>query len=59
MKVDIAPFRPTTILKGFALIYGLSILSCWLINRFVSMAPIGPWEGDQIAVNYWLDNVTW
>ena len=59
MKVDIAPFRPKTILKGFALIYGLSILSCWLINHVVSMALIGPWEGDQIAVNYWLDNVTW
>lgn len=59
MKVDIAPFRPKTILKGFALIYGLSILSCWLINRVVLMVPIGPWEGDQIAANYWLDNVTW
>ena len=59
MNATIAPFRPRPLLLGFVLIYGLSILSCYLVNEIVLRWPIGPWEGAGIAENYWLDNVSW
>ncbi len=49
--------RKTT--KHFILIYGLTIVSCLVLNEFVKEFPIGPWRGEEIAANYWLDNVTW
>lgn len=57
--VEVAPFRPRTALIGFAWIYGLTILSCALVNWWVTRHPIGDWAPDKIAKNFWLDNVSW
>lgn len=57
--IDVAPARLPSALKGLGLIYGLAIVSCFLVNAIVRTAPIGPWSGSQIAQMYWLDNVTW
>lgn len=54
-----APFRPGEAAKGFFWIYGLSILSCFLVNLWVTSYPIGPWQGEEIAKSFWLDNVSW
>lgn len=57
--VEVAPGRPAASLKGMLLIYGLSALSCFLLNLVVRAAPIGDWTGAKIDEMYWLDNVTW
>lgn len=57
--IDIAPARLGAFFKGFVIIYGLTILSCFLLNLVLHVAPIGPWEGSKITEMYWLDNVTW
>ena len=57
--IEIAPARLPGSLKGLALIYGLAIVSCFLVNAIVRAAPIGPWTGEQIDQMYWLDNVSW
>ncbi|WP_407499182.1 hypothetical protein [Acinetobacter baumannii] len=57
--IDIAPARLGAFFKGFVVIYGLTILSCFLLNLVLHAAPIGPWEGSKITEMYWLDNVTW
>lgn len=59
METEATPFRLRPAMLGFVLIYGLSILSCWLVNEIVRAVPIGPWRGTDIAANYWLDNVSW
>lgn len=57
--VAIAPLRMNSSVKGLVLIYGLTILSCFIVNIIVRASPIGPWSGDQINQMFWLDNVTW
>ena len=57
--VEVAPFRPAEAAQGFAWIYGLSIISCYLVNLWVTANPIGPWRGEDIAKSFWLDNVSW
>ncbi|WP_312530532.1 hypothetical protein [Paracoccus sp. (in: a-proteobacteria)] len=59
MNRSLTPFRPKIFLTGFVLIYGLTIISCYLVNEIVRYYPIGPWRGEDIAANYWLDNVSW
>lgn len=59
MEHSESTFRPRTFVNGFLLIYGLSIISCFLVNEIVKAYPIGPWRGEDIAANYWLDNVSW
>lgn len=56
---EVAPFRPRDALRGILWIYGLTIVSCFLINIWVAANPIGPWQGDEIDKNFWLDNVSW
>lgn len=57
--IEVAPARLPSSLKGLGLIYGLAIVSCFLVNMIVQAAPIGPWTGAQVGEMYWLDNVTW
>lgn len=57
--VDVAPLRLRTALHGLAWIYGLTILSCAIVNLIVKLYPIGPWTGSAINKFFWLDNVTW
>jgi hypothetical protein len=57
--IEIAPARLGNSFKGLAVIYGLTIVSCFLVNTIVRVAPIGPWLGDAVSKNFWLDNVTW
>ena len=59
MNRALTPFRPKPFLTGFALIYGMTIISCFLVNEIVKASPIGPWRGEDIAASYWLDNVSW
>lgn len=58
-QVEVAPFRPGDAARGALWIYGLSILSCYLVNLWVTANPIGPWRGEEIAKSFWLDNVSW
>lgn len=55
----VSPFRVNEAVKGFLWIYGLSIVSCYLVNLWVISNPIGPWQGEEIAKSFWLDNVSW
>ncbi len=55
----VAPLRLRTAAIGFVLIYGLSIVSCALINLWVSRYPIGDWAPQDVPKNFWLDNVSW
>jgi len=58
--IDVAPLRLGRTLWAFAIIYGLGIVTCYIVNMIVQAAPIGPWATPKdIATNYWLDNVTW
>ena len=57
-KIEVAPLRIGTAIKGLALIYGLTIVSCIILNAWMKAAPIGPWIGDDILKWYWFDNVT-
>ena len=57
--IEVAPLRLGSALKGAAWIYGLTIASCALVNLIVTHYPIGPWQGEEIAKFFWLDNVTW
>lgn len=59
MNRPLTPFRPKIFLTGFALIYGLTIISSYLVNEIVRSVPIGPWRNEDILANYWLDNVSW
>lgn len=56
--VEVAPLRLGAAAKGLVLIYGLTILSCLIINAWVKVSPIGSWTGDEILAMYWFDNVT-
>lgn len=57
-NVEVAPWRPEDAVKGLLLIYGLTILSCAIVNAWMKASPIGPWVGDEIQNWYWFDNVT-
>ena len=57
--IAIAPMRMGRSFKGLLLIYGLTILSCFIVNLIVKAQPIGDWTSAQIGENYWLDNITW
>lgn len=57
-KVEIAPLRLGTAVKGLSLIYGLTILSCFILNAWMKTSPIGPWVGEEVLSWYWFDNVT-
>ncbi|MGA0533712.1 hypothetical protein [Hansschlegelia sp. KR7-227] len=59
MSIAVAPFRPFKITRAFVAVYALTILSCWLVNVFVTAYPIGPWRGGEISKSFWLDNVSW
>jgi hypothetical protein len=59
MSAAVAPYRPSEAVRGFLWIYGLSIVSCYLVNLWVTANPIGPWRGPDIEKSFWLDNVSW
>ncbi|MBW2561006.1 MAG: hypothetical protein JRE40_09150, partial [Deltaproteobacteria bacterium] len=56
---DVAPLRLGTAIKGVFIIYGLTIVTNYILNLWVKAAPIGPWTGENIATWYWFDNVCW
>jgi hypothetical protein len=39
-KIEVAPLRLDTAIKGLALIYGLTIVSCIILNAWMKAAPI-------------------
>jgi len=53
-----APAIPRLV-RNLVLVYGLTILSAFVVNGIVRAAPIGPWVGPQIEQFFWLDNVAW
>jgi len=57
-NIEVAPWRPNDAIKGLLIIYGLTIISCAIINMWMKASPIGPWVGDEIQNWYWFDNVT-
>lgn len=56
-KIEVAPLRIGTAIKGWVLIYGLTIVTNFILNAWMKAAPMGPWTGDQIMQWYWFDNV--
>lgn len=56
-KVEVAPLRLGTAIKGWIIIYGLTIVTNFILNIWMKAAPIGPWKGDEILQWYWFDNV--
>ena len=56
-KIEVAPLRVTIAIKGWAIIYGLTIVTNFILNMWMKAAPIGPWVGDDIIKWYWFDNV--
>lgn len=59
VEAPVAPLRTREFALGFAWIYGLSIVSCLIVNWWVIQNPIGPWRGEEILKSFWLDNVSW
>ncbi len=56
-KVEVAPLRLGTAVKGWVIIYGLTIVTNFILNAWMKAAPIGPWTGADILKWYWFDNV--
>jgi len=56
-KIEVAPLRLGTAIKGWIIIYGLTIVTNFILNAWMKAAPIGPWTGDDILKWYWFDNV--
>jgi hypothetical protein len=56
-KIEVAPLRLGTAIKGWIIIYGLTIVTNFLLNAWLKAAPIGPWAGEDILKWYWFDNV--
>jgi len=56
-RVDVAPLRLGTAVKGWIIIYGLTIVTNFILNAWMKASPIGPWTGEEIANMYWFDNV--
>lgn len=57
-KIEVAPLRLGTAIKGLVIIYGLTIVSCYILNLWMKAAPIGPWVGGDVLKWYWFDNIT-
>ncbi|MGQ9532989.1 MAG: hypothetical protein ACUVTQ_09330 [Desulfotomaculales bacterium] len=45
--------QPGIVIKGYLAIYGLTVVTNWILNAWLKAWPIGP---DRI---YWFDNVCW
>lgn len=58
-QIDVAPLRLGTAIKGLCIIYGLTIITNYILNLWVKAAPIGPWTGEDVLNWYWFDNVCW
>ena len=56
-KVEVAPLRFGAAIKGWIIIYGLTIITNYILNAWMKAAPIGPWVGEDILKWYWFDNV--
>ena len=56
-QIEVAPLRLNTAIKGLIIIYGLTIITNYIINAWMKAAPIGPWAGADILKWYWFDNV--
>jgi hypothetical protein len=56
-KIEVAPLRLGTAIKGWIIIYGLTIVTNYLLNAWLKALPIGPWTGEKILEMYWFDNV--
>ena len=41
-KVEVAPLRLGTAVKGWVIIYGLTIVTNFILNAWMKAAPIGP-----------------
>ena len=44
-KIDVAPLRLGSAIKGWVIIYGLTIVTNFILNAWMKAAPIGPWTG--------------
>ncbi len=56
-QIEVAPLRLSTTIKGWIVIYGLTIITNFILNAWMKAAPIGPWTGAEILKWYWFDNV--
>jgi hypothetical protein len=56
-RIEIAPLRIGTAIKGLIIIYGLTIVVNFILNVWMKAAPIGPWTGKDILTWYWFDNI--
>lgn len=59
MSTEVAPYRPKEAVNGIIWTYAATIVSCFLVNLWVTTYPIGPWRGEEIVASFWLDNVAW
>lgn len=57
--IEVAPLRLSVAIKGLVLIYGLTIITNYLLNMWMKAAPIGPWTGAEVLKWYWFDNVVY
>ncbi|MDR3554124.1 MAG: hypothetical protein P4L55_05180 [Syntrophobacteraceae bacterium] len=58
-RIEVAPLRLKVALKGLAVIYGVAIVTNFLLNAWMKAAPIGPWVGEDVLKWYWFDNVVY
>jgi hypothetical protein len=56
-RIEVAPLRLGAAIKGLVIIYGLTIVTNFILNAWMKFAPIGPWTGPDIEKWYWFDNV--
>jgi hypothetical protein len=56
-RVEVAPLRLGTAIKGWVIIYGLTIVTNYILNAYLKASPMGPWTGEDILKWYWFDNV--
>ena len=56
-EIEVAPLRLKTAIRGWVIIYGLTIVTNFILNAWMKAMPIGPWTGEDIQAWYWFDNV--
>jgi hypothetical protein len=56
-KIEVAPLRLNTAVKGLVIIYGLTIVTNYILNAWMKVAPMGPWVGEEVLKWYWFDNI--
>lgn len=56
-RIEVAPLRLDIAIRGWIIIYGLTVVTNYLLNVWMKAFPIGPWTGEDILGWYWFDNV--